>query len=439
MVEFDSDSTGVSNRLEGGEFNKWYNVAREADLVDMRLCAMKIGGPLYTRQKKCGDRFDQARLDRCYLSERGEWVYEIAEMIHHGQQCLADHIPIFVRLKLGPEDGENMIKTSHFKMDHRVLEDQGTLDKVLEAWDDHPWIRDPRKKWNLAWERVRQIVREATRNRKVADSRLLELQKQVDINRVLAAEDPTHDNQDKLQQSITTLIRREEQEAKIWKARSRSNWAAEGDAPTRYYFHLTKAKFAKESITSLESEDGNIKETLREINQVIEGHFTTMFQEEQPAEEVLQKQHEALQLIKDKLSSEQKGSMDTEPLIAEVEENIAGMQWEGQDFIYLGILKGCNLDERKVADEIIRKISSKLSHWSTRWLTQPGRMVLLNYVLQAMPKYQILAVGMTEQGISRFESLCRNFVWGWNSEGNPRMATVAWWKLSLKKEDDGLS
>ncbi|KAL3679149.1 hypothetical protein R1sor_022105 [Riccia sorocarpa] len=112
---------------------------------------------------------------------------------------------------------------------------------------------------------------------------------------------------------------------------------------------------------------------------------------------------------------------------------------EGQEFTYLGILAGCRMDEKKVAEEILRKVSAKLSHWSTRWLTQPGRIVLLKHVLAAMPTYQILAVGMTEKGMSRFESLCRNFVWGWNSEGNPRLATVAWWKIALRKEDGGLN
>ncbi|KAL3686360.1 hypothetical protein R1sor_008934 [Riccia sorocarpa] len=52
MVEFDEDTTGESNKLEGGKFNRWHNMAREADLVDARICAIKTDGPLYTRPKK---------------------------------------------------------------------------------------------------------------------------------------------------------------------------------------------------------------------------------------------------------------------------------------------------------------------------------------------------------------------------------------------------
>ncbi|KAL2643523.1 hypothetical protein R1flu_011110 [Riccia fluitans] len=300
---------------------------------------------------------------------------------------------------------------------------------------------------------------------------------------------------------------------------------------------------ARESITSLEAEDGSLKTKHQEIMQVIENHFTATFLDEAPSMDTLQLRAEALQLLHVQLSPQQKASLEIEPGLEEVEAVIAGMQkdktlgldgltvemvrklWEkvkydcmkmlaavwrkkalgewdlrgvikllpksaeekyfkatkeivtefekisgaklnllksvimpltpgageswlkntgceiageGQDFTYLGILSGCALDERKVANEIIKKISTKITHWTTRWLSQPARIVLLKHVLAAMPTYQILSVGMTEQGISRFESLCRNFIWGWNSEGNPRLATIAWWKWALRKEDGGI-
>ncbi|KAL2608299.1 hypothetical protein R1flu_026872 [Riccia fluitans] len=589
---------------------------------------------------------------------------------------------------------------SHFKMDHSVLEDAETLKKAVEAWDAPNWIRDPRKKWNLAWGRVCQVMRSASRNRKLTDSRISELQENVERLRIVTASSPTIENQDRLQQAISSLCSREELEAKIWRTRSRCKWAANGDAPTKYFFHLTKAKFARESITSLETEDGTIKSNQLEINKVIEDHFTRLFNDEPPSEETLQLRRDSLQLLQEKLSSLQKEALEEMPQLVEIEEIIAGMQdektpgldgltvetvrklwwkvkddcikmvhavwrkkeiserdrkgvikllpkagnkkniknwrpitlmnftyklvakilanrlkalnpllvdsqqtgfiagrnitenilalklgqewasisrqeavflkldfmkafdrvshdylWElqaqkrgktrlpsgsllfalstqplmrmlrnageqgkiigvnigsgksllhqlfaddtgicitaeekyfeatkeivssferisgaklnllksvimpltptagenwlhntgrevageGRDFTYLGILTGCALDERKLVEEIIRKASDKLAHWSTKWLIQPGRLVLLRHVLAAMPTYQILAVGMSEQGMNRFETLCRNFVWGWNAEGNPRLATIAWWKFALRKEDGGLN
>ncbi|KAL3686361.1 hypothetical protein R1sor_008935 [Riccia sorocarpa] len=603
-----------------------------------------------------------------YLSERGDWTHEIAELIHHGQQCLADHISISLKLKL--KSAEGTPKTSYYKMDHRLLEDPNTLATAADIWDAHPWIRDSRKKWNLAWGRIRTFMRGMTKNQKVEDSRLLELQNQVAACRMTVTETSSPLNQELLQTAIDKLREREDQEARIWKSRSRSKWAEQGEAPTRYYFQLAKAKFARETITSLEAPDGTIKDEPRDIQRIIKTHYEELFREESTSEAALQDRRAALQLLQQRISEQQKNELEEEPLTAEVEANIAGMQdekapgidgltvevvrklwwkvknncmamvitfwrkkeiserdtrgvikllpksenrkliknwrpitlmtftyklvsrimatrikalvpnlvdqqqtgfvagrnitenvlalklgqewaaisgqdavfvkfdfmkafdrvnhdylWEtlqqmnfgadtirrikrlvlqgsstvhcngaftetkeeyfeaireviqrfehisgarlnlqksivmpltphaganwlgntgceiageGQDFTYLGVISGCTLDERKIADEIIRKVSSKISHWSTRWLAQPGRIILLKHILAAMLTYQLISVGMTEQGISGFEALCRNFIWGWNSEGNPKKALIAWWKVSLKKDDGGI-
>ncbi|KAL3684008.1 hypothetical protein R1sor_002030 [Riccia sorocarpa] len=134
MVEFDEDNSGPTARLEGSEYDKWHAVAREADLIDIRLTAIKITGPHYTKQVKCGDRFDQARLDRLYLTERGEWVNEISSI----------------------------------------------TTEAVRQWRQHPWIRDPRKRWNLAWGRVRRVLISATKGKKIQDSKLEIFQEQVE-------------------------------------------------------------------------------------------------------------------------------------------------------------------------------------------------------------------------------------------------------------------
>ncbi|KAL3695702.1 hypothetical protein R1sor_009778 [Riccia sorocarpa] len=90
------------------------------DLIDTWLEAVRARGPWFTRQAMCGGRLDQARLDRCYVTNRGDWLFLIDEMLHDGSSSLADHIPVKVNLVL---QGEVLSegRKSYYKMDASLL------------------------------------------------------------------------------------------------------------------------------------------------------------------------------------------------------------------------------------------------------------------------------------------------------------------------------
>ncbi|KAL3683686.1 hypothetical protein R1sor_001708 [Riccia sorocarpa] len=108
----------------------------------------------------------------------------------------------------------------------------------------------------------------------------------------------------------------------------------------------------------------------------------------------------------------------------------------GRSFVYLGVSTSSPINEENIAAEIVQKLMKKLKHWSNRLLSWPAKTLLLKHVLAATPLYQLLSVG--KDGLDDLERLCRNFLWGWTEEGNPKHALVAWERIVQSKEGGGL-
>ncbi|KAL3699765.1 hypothetical protein R1sor_017787 [Riccia sorocarpa] len=86
MVEYQDDSIGPSPILKRDELRSWELCSGRTDMVDARLCATRSLGQHFTRHAWHGNRFDQSRLDRFYLTKGGEWVYHIRLKAKHAQE-----------------------------------------------------------------------------------------------------------------------------------------------------------------------------------------------------------------------------------------------------------------------------------------------------------------------------------------------------------------
>ncbi|KAL3693292.1 hypothetical protein R1sor_006943 [Riccia sorocarpa] len=107
-------------------------------------------------------------------------------------------------------------------------------------------------------------------------------------------------------------------------------------------------------------------------------------------------------------------------------------------FKYLGVATSSPVNEKAITDEIVKKLMQKLKHWSNRLLSWPAKTILLKHVLAATPLYQLMSVGLCKDGLEELERLCRNFLWGWNEEGNPKHALIAWERIAQEKSNGGL-
>ncbi|KAL3695821.1 hypothetical protein R1sor_009897 [Riccia sorocarpa] len=121
-----------------------------------------------------------------------------------------------------------------------------------------------------------------------------------------------------------------------------------------------------------------------------------------------------------------------------MEESGCEVAGPGRRFVYLGVSTSTPVDEKLIAEEIVQKLMRKLQHWSNRLLSWPSKTILLRHMLAATPLYQLLSVGLSKDSLEALERLCMNFLWGWNEEGNPKTALIAWERIAQSKNNGGL-
>ncbi|KAL3692767.1 hypothetical protein R1sor_006418 [Riccia sorocarpa] len=279
-VELPEDSYGPSPFLHGREERIWKRLARERDLVDAYLVAADRLGPPFTRYQVKIDRIEMARLDR------RKWK-------------------------------------SYFKMHPRDMADGETKLKVKESWETHPnSANDPRVKWDLAWKRVKNVLKEARRNRNKSRLTREELCQLVTAWRSKVTAEDSAENRAGYQKALDQLRTYELEEAEKWRVRSRATWMRAGDAPTRYFFALWKAKVKKEEINILQKLDGSQETSKKGILDMIGDYYKSLFQEEGESPESIELRSQVLQRVDKKVDEEASLKLIQTPLSEEIDRRV---------------------------------------------------------------------------------------------------------------------
>ncbi|KAL3699682.1 hypothetical protein R1sor_017704 [Riccia sorocarpa] len=229
MVESQEDSIGPSPVLKQDEKRSWDLCAGRTDMVDARLCATRCLGPHFTRQAWHGDRFDQSRLDRFYLSKRGEWVYHIRSVEHQGARALSDHVPIKMEVMLKEAEASTRPRRSYFKTEYKMLMKPEVLARAKGVWIDHPrWAKDKRKRWTLVLGRIRKLlmdIRDEERRREEATGGTEE---RLEAARKRVQHDQSEEAKQLFEEAVTAQRRREHEEAERCRRRCKITWLKEG-------------------------------------------------------------------------------------------------------------------------------------------------------------------------------------------------------------------
>ncbi|GJX92507.1 RNA-directed DNA polymerase, eukaryota, reverse transcriptase zinc-binding domain protein [Tanacetum coccineum] len=117
--------------------------------------------------------------------------------------------------------------------------------------------------------------------------------------------------------------------------------------------------------------------------------------------------------------------------------NIIGCSTFSTPFSYLGVKVGMSPSRRKAWDEIIGKVSNRLSKWKIKTLSVGGRLTLIKSVLTSLPLYH-MSLYKAPLGVLRdLESLRRKFFNGADIN-EKRFSMISWNKILASKQKGGL-
>ncbi|GJW99712.1 hypothetical protein Tco_0183626, partial [Tanacetum coccineum] len=125
--------------------------------------------------------------------------------------------------------------------------------------------------------------------------------------------------------------------------------------------------------------------------------------------------------------------MYTDDIIFIVMDNVIGCRAAKFPFNYLGVPIGCNMSRCSNWDPVIKKISTRLSHWKALLLSIRGRLTLIKSVLGSLPLYFMSLYKVSIFVCNKLESMRNQFFLG-SDLGEKKMTWVSWKKcLSIKK------
>ncbi|KAL3696686.1 hypothetical protein R1sor_010762 [Riccia sorocarpa] len=263
------DSIGPTPLLQGSPLRRWRALDQTGDLLDVYHAAGRTEGPFFTRQAAKGNRLDQSRLDRVYLSEMGSWVHAISLVKHFEKLAVSDHIPVLVDLAIKPpRKRSRRRRSSYIKMDEDAMKDPVFLAdlEVQKVWQEgYSMSTCPITAWSLAWGKVQRLYGRRRALQQQQRGELTRLKEKLGEMRMKLADDPNAVPLEEYK-AIEAKVREDElQECEIARRRSRHRWLKSGDAPTRYFYAVLKSKQNAEALTVLTKEDGSVLEDEDEI------------------------------------------------------------------------------------------------------------------------------------------------------------------------------
>ncbi|GJT01054.1 RNA-directed DNA polymerase, eukaryota [Tanacetum coccineum] len=115
--------------------------------------------------------------------------------------------------------------------------------------------------------------------------------------------------------------------------------------------------------------------------------------------------------------------------------NLVGCSILHTPFNYLGVKVGSNMNRICEWDDIISKVSSRLSKWKLKTLSIGGRLTLLKSVLSSIPLYHMSIYKAPLGVLNKLEVIRRNFFNG--HDGSIRKATWFNWDKALASKKNG--
>ncbi|KAL3683823.1 hypothetical protein R1sor_001845 [Riccia sorocarpa] len=375
-VESPADREGESLVQLGGERRKWQSLLAHQDLCDAWIDADVRQGPHYTREQVVNDREDKGRLDRIYFTRCEQWAEKVLKVKHDDTVRLSDHKPVLLHLQRRRED--NGKKSTYFKTPPDLLQDREIAEEMKLMWTNagDPG-EDPRRKWEWKWREVRRLLihkNKAGREEHKRTQAKLDLLGD-EIKRLRNKDDEASKTAKARLEEETKML--ENHLSSIWKRWSCLQWIREGEAPSKFFFNMLKAKRAKEEINLLITDDGQRIETEKGILRELSRFYTNLFTKEPMSTEDIQLRDSVLATVPNKVTPEQNRrlcELPTEEEITDLLKSLPKGKAPGIDGMTSEVLTTLGETAASDAREFILSI---WQHKKLSWKQQAGVIKLI--------------------------------------------------------------
>ncbi|KAL2632728.1 hypothetical protein R1flu_004207 [Riccia fluitans] len=238
---------------------------------------------------------------------------------------------------------------------------------------------------------------------------------------------------------VSEIWEMENTQAASWRKFSRLRWIREGEAPSKFFLSILKARRAQEEISSLVKDDGMRLEDDESILEELKHYYQELYRQLPVSAEDEELRQCILKLVHKRLTVALNSCLTEEPTEEEIgkvilslkREKVPGLDgmtvevlrllWrhtpgdvigEGRPILYLGYPIGWKVPESQLLNFITGKLERKLGNWAYRLLTFEGRLIVLKHIVRSIPVHLLSCMALDPQTLKKMEQTCRRFVWG---------------------------
>ncbi|KAL3685489.1 hypothetical protein R1sor_003511 [Riccia sorocarpa] len=494
MVVRCEDTNCVSPLLKGDEVLTWLDLCQETNIVDCYDETAVRTGSRFTRFQIKGGTVEMSRLDRMYISGNGDWVDLVSKIQHDAKAGVSDHCPLVVDFKLRDEGEETRWRKSYMKIAVTNLLDAGTRERGCAAWHNHPRnVEDPRIRWELAWRRVKTVVKAARKEKKQKEINREDLAKELFtddgeteedvrerrecldfVNRRVEAGDNTILEWEPTEQEVANCVQNLAREkapgldgisanvlrlmwddAKdlcmqmllaFWHDQQLPTTAKRGVikliAKNEEKFKLTNWRPITLTWITYKLASKLIADRIKPLLPKLVSRQQTGFIPATGQEAIFLKLDfvKAYDRVRHSFFWDTLEKMGFSPKVIRLVHGLMQDASATKEKFgpTLGTPVGVNVAEDQLELYLLEKLTRKVNHWSNRMLTWEGRSVVLKHALATMPNYCLMTLGLTSKGYNKLDKICWQFLWGSNGEGNFKKPLIGWGRICRDKSEGGL-
>ncbi|KAG7586565.1 Ribonuclease H domain [Arabidopsis thaliana x Arabidopsis arenosa] len=263
------DFNEIKNNMEklgGPSRPEWQFLNFRRMLNVSGLHEIKTFGGIYTWIGNRSAGTIKSRLDRAVATADWKEIFPKA-MVQLLEWIGSDHKPLLLHTEDNKWKGMKL-----FRYDNRWRHNQEVQKTIQNTWSQQ-CSQLPPQQFHEALKRCRNSLSSWKSEQNNNSSKKIQ-QLHIALKQAYDSPSPDYNYITNLKGQLQQEYRLEEE---FWRTKSRVLWMQAGDKNTRYFHAKTKQRRSHNRITALEDEAGNIKQTDKEIQNIIHSYFTNLY------------------------------------------------------------------------------------------------------------------------------------------------------------------